>query len=261
MRFELGLSRRAYAIRRGCNDKSVRKAIGNEKAHGRIWAAVLPDGTIDPDLADRLWEARTDPSQRRGKEAVRAEASMQALIERDAAAAAVEPEPDPDAGDSDEDEPAPRPPRMRAEDFENGPPRLSRDEMDAAEALAAHVAANRGRAAAGQPRPSEGSGLSVEEAEELLRLAVEEKREKVRKLRLANDEKEKGLIPKGPAENHVFAFIRAISEAWELWPDTAGPDLAARYDLESRTVIQDLRDAVRAQLTRMSGPEDLRLNG
>lgn len=56
----MGLSRRAYAARRGCSESAVRKAI----VTGRI--AVEPDGTIDPVKADAAWDARTDPSQQRG---------------------------------------------------------------------------------------------------------------------------------------------------------------------------------------------------
>jgi hypothetical protein len=59
----MGLSRRAYAARRGCSESAVRKAI----ATGRI--AVEPDGTIDPARADAAWDARTDPSQQRGAHA------------------------------------------------------------------------------------------------------------------------------------------------------------------------------------------------
>lgn len=61
MKFKIGLSKRAYARRRGRDDKAVRKVI----ATGRIAAAILPDGTIDAVLADTLWGANTAPSQRR----------------------------------------------------------------------------------------------------------------------------------------------------------------------------------------------------
>lgn len=55
----MGLSRRAYARHRSVAESAVRKAI----ATGRI--TLEPDGTIDPDKADRQWEAQTDPSRRR----------------------------------------------------------------------------------------------------------------------------------------------------------------------------------------------------
>ena len=49
----MGLSRRAYARHRGCDESAVRKAI----AAGRI--SVEADGTIDPEKADAAWAANT----------------------------------------------------------------------------------------------------------------------------------------------------------------------------------------------------------
>jgi len=59
----MGLSRRAYARHRGVAENAVRKAITS----GRI--TLEPDGTIDPEKADRDWAARTDPAQQRGAHA------------------------------------------------------------------------------------------------------------------------------------------------------------------------------------------------
>ncbi|MCJ2057104.1 hypothetical protein MKL09_11115 [Methylobacterium sp. J-048] len=60
----------------------MRKAI----ASGRIAVAVRPYETIDAKVADRLSEQNTDPSQRRGEESARAEASMAELAARQATA-------------------------------------------------------------------------------------------------------------------------------------------------------------------------------
>ena len=49
------MSRRAYAIRRGCSEKTVRKAIADD----RIKDALLPDDTIDAEKADALWDANS----------------------------------------------------------------------------------------------------------------------------------------------------------------------------------------------------------
>ncbi|PRX27774.1 hypothetical protein SAMN05216257_1157 [Meinhardsimonia xiamenensis] len=57
----MGLSRRQYARHRGVSEMAVRKAI----AAGRI--TLEPDGTIDPDKADRQWDERTDPAKTRGR--------------------------------------------------------------------------------------------------------------------------------------------------------------------------------------------------
>lgn len=66
----MGLSRRAYARRRkarglkGASDAAVRKAI----ASGRI--TLEPDGSIDPEKADRQWEAATDKAKVRSDQSI-----------------------------------------------------------------------------------------------------------------------------------------------------------------------------------------------
>src|SRR5690606_13481328 len=52
-----------YAAHRGVSHTAVGKAI----ASGRI--TPEPDGSIDPDKADRQWDAQTDPAKRRGPHA------------------------------------------------------------------------------------------------------------------------------------------------------------------------------------------------
>ncbi len=51
------ISIRAYAARKGISDTAVRKAIKS----GRI--TLTKNGKINPTLADRQWEANTDPAQ------------------------------------------------------------------------------------------------------------------------------------------------------------------------------------------------------
>ncbi len=59
----MGISIRAYARHRGVSHTAVRKAIRT----GRITPEA--DGTIDPEKADREWDAQTDPAQQRGRQA------------------------------------------------------------------------------------------------------------------------------------------------------------------------------------------------
>jgi len=59
----MGISIRAYARHRGVSHTAVRKAINA----GRI--TTESNGMIDPDKADRQWDAQTDPSKQRGKQA------------------------------------------------------------------------------------------------------------------------------------------------------------------------------------------------
>ncbi len=54
----MGLSIRAYARHRGVSHVAVKKAIDT----GRI--SQLPDGTIDPVVADAQWAANTTPTRR-----------------------------------------------------------------------------------------------------------------------------------------------------------------------------------------------------
>lgn len=57
------LSRRAYARHRGCDEKAVRKALGEGRIHEEA------DGKIDPERADAEWAANTNsrlPTQTSG---------------------------------------------------------------------------------------------------------------------------------------------------------------------------------------------------
>lgn len=59
----MGMSRRQYAAHRGVSHTAVGKAI----AAGRI--SLEADGSIDPEKADRKWQAQTDPAKQRGAQA------------------------------------------------------------------------------------------------------------------------------------------------------------------------------------------------
>jgi len=55
-----GISRRAYAKRRGVSDAAIRRRI----ADGTLADAILPDGTVDPDKCDALLAAGTTAGHR-----------------------------------------------------------------------------------------------------------------------------------------------------------------------------------------------------
>ena len=59
-----GVSRRAYAKRRGCTEKAIRDRITD----GTLAKAVLPDGTIDADKADALLAARVTAGKHVGSD-------------------------------------------------------------------------------------------------------------------------------------------------------------------------------------------------
>lgn len=55
----MGLSQRAYARHRGVSPPAVKKAIDSK----RIVKALLPDGTINPVIADQEWATNTNPEK------------------------------------------------------------------------------------------------------------------------------------------------------------------------------------------------------
>jgi hypothetical protein len=137
---------------------------------------------------------------------LRAEALKRAVEET--AASILPPAP----ADPDENGPRSRP--LGPADFKEDPPQLrtslSDAEMEATEALVLQVASNRARAEAGA-RADDLAPVG-EDAEALMSLAVEEMRQKVRKLRVANDCEETLLIPGDPMRPHLFAAFWSLTK-------------------------------------------------
>lgn len=221
-----GISIRAYAKRRGVSDKAVRKAIET----GRIKAAQLPDKSIDPDLADDLWERNTDAVQRRGKEAVRAAETQRKFAEKGA-------DPGPQSGSA----PA-----------SSGSAPGNVVELR----LAQHTRANRDRSS-GRPSHWRGGDDGDDDSPEMVELNAEEKAEKIRKLRIANDKAEGHLIVRAPVIAHVVASHKARTEAWERFPDKFGPQLADEFEIKDvQGFLIRLRDFVRDELNEQAGTSD-----
>lgn len=232
-----GLSIRAYAKRRGVSDKAVRNAI----ADGRIKAAQLPDKSIDPDLADDLWERNTDAVQRRGKEAVRAAETQKKFAEKGA-------DPGPQSGSAPASSgSAPEPADPAPRDDRSAPGNVVQLR------LAAHAKANRERASG---RPSYGADDDGD-SPEMVELNVREKAEKIRKLELANDEKERRLINREAALANVFAVFKGSTEAWERWPDRIGAEFADRFGVvDVHGFLLALKDYVRDELNEQAGTKE-----
>ena len=232
-----GISIRAYAKRRGVSDKAVRKAIET----GRIKAAQLPDKSIDPDLADDLWERNTDAVQRRGKEAVRAAETQRKFAEKGA-------DPGPQSGSAPaSSRSAPEPADPATESAGSAPGNVVQLR------LAAHTKSNRDRASG---RPSYGADDDGD-SPEMVELNAEEKAEKIRKLRIANDRAEGHLIVRLPVIAHVVASHKARTEAWERWPDKVGPEGADRFGIKDvHGFLLWLRDGVRDELNEQAGTSD-----
>ncbi len=93
----MGLSIRAYARHRGVSHVAVKKAIDT----GRI--TPLPDGTIDPVVADAQWAANTTPTRRSvadaatGKPAAQVSAAAREMPQTPAKVVRDTPEPPPPA--------------------------------------------------------------------------------------------------------------------------------------------------------------------
>jgi len=83
----MGLSIRAYARHRGVSHVAVKKAIDT----GRI--SQLPDGTIDPVVADAQWAANTTPTRRSVTAEVR-ETPQVSAVTREIPQAAARPQRD-----------------------------------------------------------------------------------------------------------------------------------------------------------------------
>lgn len=229
----MGLSIRSYAKHRGVSDKAVRKAIQS----GRIAKAVLPDKSIDPALADRLWEANTDPVQRRGKEAQRALKSM--------AAKGADPGPQSGSAPSSSGS-APETEKAAASVTGSAPPtaKPNRPSDNVVHLrLAEHARANRAKA-----RPPHWSGGDDGDGEdgspEMLELALREKAQKVRKLEIENDAKQGLQVPKAETHAHFFEVQKATSDSWSKWATKYAPDIGAEFGIEDtfrlRVFLDDL---------------------
>jgi hypothetical protein len=69
----MGMSQRAYGRHRGVSEAAVRKAIGS----GRI--SAMPDGSIEPDSADRQWNGNTN--QKMGSDGAASQSTSGSLLQ------------------------------------------------------------------------------------------------------------------------------------------------------------------------------------
>lgn len=234
----MGLSRRQYGDRRGVSEKAVRKALKD-----RIAGALLPDDTIDADLADQLWEQNTRVSQRRGAEAAKAQATIAAIVDARSAPGADPADP-PQENGSAPSEPGSAPTstiEMPAETTDNVVPLRGR--------LEEHRQANLTK----RNPPSRGEGP---QPGTLIGVAVEIEEERLRKMRRENDIAEGLLVPAAAARAHFFTVIKASTAAWEGWPDRVSAGLAAKFGIEeTHTFTLALRALIRTELAEQSSSQ------
>lgn len=209
----MGVSRREYARLRGVSESAVRKAI----ATGRI--TLEPDGSIDPERADRQWEQRTDPMQQRG---------------RHAKVAAVPAGARPVAAGEERIE-------ARSQAIEE---RLAALE-DTARRLDDGGGGGQQSAAAGVPGV-EGGEVS------LLKVRVGNEMVKLQRAKLALERARGRVIDRARTLELVFSLARQERDAWIGWPARVAANMAAELAVEPHRLEVTLDRYLREHLSQLA---------
>lgn len=219
----MGVSRREYARRRGVSESAVRKAI----LYGRI--TLEPDGSIDPERADREWDERTDPMQQRGSSA-RTFASANSA--RAARADALE---------------------KRATALEAQVAAFGAPETAATLAATEQRSLFRAEAAASdradaEPVRSQGTGATIHQLKQA-ELAV-----KVQRLRAQYRKESEELVSRDNAVSLFFSLFRRERDAWLTWPARVAANMAAELGIEPHLMEDVLDRYVREHFAELAAP-------
>lgn len=209
----MGVSRREYARLRGVSESAVRKAIGT----GRI--TLEPDGSIDPERADRQWEQRTDPMQQRGRHA------KVAAVPAGASAVA--------AGEERIE--------ARSQAIEE---RIAALE-DTARRLDDGGGGGQQSAAAGVPGV-EGGEVS------LLKVRVGNEMVKLHRAKLALERARGRLVDRARTLELVFGLARQERDAWIGWPARVAANMAAELAVEPHRLEVTLDRYLREHLSQLA---------
>ncbi|WP_128515187.1 elements of external origin [Tabrizicola thermarum] len=202
----MGVSRREYARLRGVSESAVRKAIST----GRI--SVEPDGTIDPERADRQWDERTDPALQRGEHARGMAAATAAVMARAGAETGAA-------------------------------PRGTKAVPEAALAAVRETLDEAGE----DPDPRVPAGeVSFMRA----RLANEVLKAQLQKIRLAREKGE--LVDRAKAQATVFDLARRERDAWIGWPARVAANIAAELGVDAHRTEQVLDRYLRDHLGELA---------
>lgn len=219
----MGVSRREYARRRGVSESAVRKAI----LYGRI--TPEPDGSIDPERADREWDERTDPMQQRGATA-RTFANAEAA--RAARANALEK----------------RATALEAQVAATGNPETAAT-LAATEQRALfrteHAASDRADA---EPVRSQGTGATIHQLKQA-ELAV-----RVQRLRAKYRKESDELVSRANAVSLFFTLFRRERDAWQTWPARVAANMAAELEIEAHLMEDVLDRYVRQHFAELATP-------
>ncbi len=213
-----GISIREFATRDGCNEKLVRRAIGN----GRL--SALPDGKLDPALVGTLWRK----SAMHGADSKTADADTADTSDASADIGA--------AGDSRKPPTglAPRESRPVAP-LEAPPGELAPDEFAAAETFIRDVLNGKFASYADAERIKE-NGLAL-------------------KHMLDGQRKAGLLIPLQAAQDAFFKAARDNRDAWAGWVGRVAVLAAAELGVEARRLTEVLNVHVHQHLTELGQPE------
>jgi hypothetical protein len=203
----MGVSRREYARLRGVSESAVRKAI----AAGRI--TVEPDGTIDPEKADRQWDERTDPTRQRGEHARRLAAVTAAGTARARAAMGAPP------------------PGTKA---------VPQAALDAVRDTLHEEGAD--------PEPGEAPGGEVSFMR--ARLANEILKAQLQKVKLGKAKGE--LVDRARAAQMVFDLARRERDAWIGWPARVASNMAAELGTDPHRMEEVLDRYLREHLSELA---------
>jgi hypothetical protein len=203
----MGISRREYARLRGVSESAVRKAIQT----GRI--SVAADGTIDPAVADRQWDERTDPARQRGDHAREMAAATAAGTARAQAAAA-------------------------------SPPPGTKPVPQAALAAVRDTLHEAGA----EPEPGEAQGGEVSFLR--ARLANEVIKAQLAKVRLGKAKGE--LVDRARASAMVFDLARRERDAWIGWPARVASNMAAELGADPHRMEEVLDRYLREHLGELA---------
>jgi hypothetical protein len=227
----MGMSQREYAQHRGVSHTAVRKAV---KA-SRI--TTLPDGTIDPETADREWDRNTRPNASAIKHA--AKEGSPVSTEKDPVSTRKAAPPVSQSIDEDFADLAGEPVKEHLEPQGHGGAlkRRKRHDDDLEPSPAALALAR------GEDVP-DATIVDAVFANELL---------KIRARRLANGQKSRELIDRAMVTSRTFEMARTFRDGFVAWVSRTAPVLAAEFGIDAHAFGVALDREVREYLAGVAG--------
>lgn len=219
----MGLSQRQYALHRGVSHTAVGKAVRS----GRI--TLLPDGTIDPAIADRQWSAETDPTKQRESHGASGASPR-------AARARTEMSPESKAFAAEMAE-ADRVAAESGEAAREGGRAVPASAVEAVREALTDVAGGGGGAS------TQVTFLRAKTANEVIKA-------KLQQLKL--DKAGEAVVPRKPAERMFYDMARRERDAWVIFPARVAANMAADLGVDAHDLEVALNTYIREYLSKMS---------